>query len=45
MEEIKWMYVRTHHGQGTWYEQYVSEDGTLAKLVWYDGYEEIYEIG
>lgn len=45
MEEIKWVYVTTYHGMGTWYEQYVSEDGLLAKTVWYDGYEEIYEVG
>lgn len=45
MEEIKWMYVTTHHAMGTWYEEYVSEDGTLAKEVWHDGYIEVYEVG
>ena len=45
MEEIKWTYVTTHHAMGTWYKEYVSEDGTLAKLIWYDGYIEVYEVG
>lgn len=45
MEETEWVYVTTYHGMGTWYEQYVSEDGILAKTVWYDGYVEIYEVG
>lgn len=26
------------------YTEYVSEDGTMGKQVWFDGFEEIYEI-
>ena len=26
------------------YTEYISEDGTMGRQVWFDGYEEIYEI-
>lgn len=45
MKNIKWNYVRTIEAMGDGFDQYENEDGTLGKNVWFDGYEEIFEIG
>jgi len=44
LEEIKWIFVQKESVAGVMYEEYVSEDGKLGRLVYNDGYEEIYEI-
>ena len=43
MEWIKVQEVRPN-GCPCGYTEYISEDGTMGKQVWFDGYEEIYEI-
>ena len=45
MTNIKWNYIGTIEAMGEGFDQYESEDGTLGKNVWFDGYEEIFEIG
>ena len=44
MTEIKWIWVKTEQAFGDGFDEYVSEDGRYCKQVWYDGYEEIFEI-
>lgn len=41
---MKWIYVGTVEVMGQGFDEYVNEDGTLCKKVWFDGDEEIYEI-
>ena len=43
---MEWIKVQEVHCGGSWlgYIEYVSADGTMGKHVWFDGYEEIYEI-
>lgn len=43
MEWIKVKEVRPD-GCPCGYTEYISADGTMGKQVWFDGYEEIYEI-
>ena len=43
MEWIKVQEVRPN-GCPCGYTEYISEDGTMGRQVWFDGYEEIYEI-
>ena len=43
-EKIKWVFVQEDSVAGIVCEEYVSEDGKLGRLVYNDGYEEIYEI-
>jgi hypothetical protein len=43
MEWIKVQEVRPN-GCPCGYIEYISEDGTMGRQVWFDGYEEIYEI-
>lgn len=43
MDNTKWIYLGTHQAMGVWFDEYVSEDGTLGKHEWYDGYIEVYE--
>jgi hypothetical protein len=43
MEWIKVQEVRPN-GYPCGYTEYISEDGTMGRQVWFDGYEEIYEI-
>ena len=45
-KSMEWIKVQEVHCDGTWlgYTEYVSADGTMGKHVWFDGYEEIYEI-
>lgn len=44
MTEIKWIFVQEVSVMGVGYEEYISEDETLGKIVYDDGTEEIYEI-
>lgn len=43
-EEIKWVFVQKDSVAGIVLEEYVSEDGKFGRLVYNDGYEEIYDI-
>lgn len=43
MEWIKVQEVQPN-GCPCGYTEYISEDGTMGRQVWFDGYEEIYEI-
>ena len=43
-EKIKWVFIQTTSAAGITCEEYVSEDGKFGRLVYNDGYEEIYEI-
>ena len=42
MENVKWIFIEEIQVNSFWYEDYISEDKTLCKRVWYDGYVEIY---
>lgn len=44
--EIKWIYLGTVQADSAavWCDEYISEDGTMGKQVWNDGYEEEYEV-
>lgn len=44
MTEIKWIFVQEISVMGVGYEEYISEDEKLGKIVYDDGTEEIYEI-
>jgi hypothetical protein len=44
MKNIKWNYVKTIEAMGQGFKQYISEDGRLCKNIWFDGYEEVFEI-
>lgn len=44
MVEIKWIWVKTEQAFGNGFDEYVSADGQYCKQVWFDGYEEIFEI-
>lgn len=41
---MKWVFVQEVSAMGISYKEYVSEDGILGKIVWFDGEEEIYEL-
>ena len=44
-EKIKWKFVQEISVSGIAYcEEYVSEDEKFGRLVYNDGYEEIYEL-
>jgi len=43
-EKIKWEFVQTISVAGITCKEYVSEDGKFGRMVYNDGYEEIYEI-
>lgn len=44
MTEIKWIWVKTEQAFGNGFDEYISADGRYCKQVWFDGYEEIFEI-
>jgi hypothetical protein len=46
MKAMKWIEVQEVRPNGCpcGYTEYISEDGTMGRHVWFDGYEEIYEI-
>lgn len=43
---MKWIKIQEVHPNSCWcgYTEYISEDGTKGRQVWFDGYEEVYEI-
>ena len=43
-EKIKWKFIQEISVAGITCEEYVSEDEKIGRLVYNDGYEEIYEI-
>ena len=45
-KEIKWIHDNFVQIAPFWYDDYISEDGTLCRRVWQDGEEEeIFKIG
>lgn len=44
---MKWIEVQEVYLNGCYcgYTEYISEDGTMGRQVWFDGEEEIYEVG
>ena len=46
MKTMEWIKVQEVHPNGCpyGYTEYISKDGTMGRQVWFDGYEEIYEI-
>ncbi len=46
MKTMEWIKVQEVRPNGCpcGYTEYISEDGTMGRQVWFDGYEEIYEI-
>lgn len=45
MENITWIYIDEYYAMGRGYEEYISADGLLGKIIWDDGCQEIYDIG
>lgn len=45
MENIIWIYRDEYYAMGKSYEEYISADGLLVKMIWDDGFQEVYEIG
>ncbi len=39
-----WLFVQTIEVNGEGFTEYVSPDGTKGRTVWFDGYEEIYDL-
>ena len=44
-ENVKWIFVQEVQVGPFWFEEYLSEDETLVKKVWYDGEIEIFKCG
>ena len=44
MTDTKWIWVKCEQALGNGFDEYVSTDGRYCKQVWFDGYEEIFEI-
>ena len=46
LKAMKWIKVQEVRPNGCpcGYTEYISEDGTMGRHVWFVGYEEIYEI-
>ena len=44
MTDTKWIWVQTEQALGNGFDEYISADGRYCKQVWFDGYEEIFEI-
>ena len=44
MTDTKWIWVKTEQAFGNGFDEYISADGHYCKQVWFDGYEEIFEI-
>ena len=42
----EWIKVQDVYIDDSWfgYTEYISTDGTMGRQVWFDGFEEIYEI-
>lgn len=43
-ETMKWVFVQETAAAGITCKEYVSEDGKFGRVVYNDGYEEVYEI-
>lgn len=43
---MKWIKIQDVRVGSTYlgYEEFISEDGTIGRQLWSDGFEEIYEI-
>ena len=44
-ENVKWVFIQEVQVGPFWFEEYLSEDETLVKKVWYDGEIEIFKCG
>ena len=44
MTDTKWIWAKTEQAYGNGYDEYISADGRYCKQVWFDGYEEIFEL-
>jgi hypothetical protein len=45
-ENVKWIFVQyVGESFSNGFEEYVSEDGSLCKQIWDDGYIEIFKCG
>ena len=44
MTDTKWIWVKTEQAFGNGFDEYISADGHYCKQVWFDGYEEFFEI-
>ena len=44
-ENVKWNFIQEVQVGPFWFEEYLSEDETLVKKIWYDGYTEIFKCG
>ncbi len=40
----EWIKISEYSAMGVSYEEFISADEKYGKMVWNDGYEEIYEI-
>ena len=40
----EWKFIATVEACGSGFSEYISKDGKWCKQVWFDGYEEIFEI-
>lgn len=41
---MTWKFIQEVSEMGTGYKEYVSEDGKYGRIVYNDGFEEIYEL-
>lgn len=41
---MEWIWVKYEQAFGNGFNEYISTDGHYCKQVWFDGYEEIFEI-
>lgn len=46
MTSNNWIKIDEQQAQSSWmgYEDFISADGKMIKRVWYDGYEEEWEV-
>lgn len=44
MTENEWIWTGREEAFGNGYDEYISPDGRYCKQVWFDGYQEIFEI-
>lgn len=41
---MEWIFVKMEQSFSDGYNQYISKDGRYIKNIWFDGYEEVFEI-
>ena len=41
---MEWIFIKMEQSFSDGYNQYISKDGRYCKNIWFDGYEEIFEI-